>query len=149
MRNWWLFICLSVIICSCAPSGNNCPAGYTGENCNVPLNEKYVGTYACEQTGPLSGVVNYTVILNPDTDILSQFRISNLDESGFTEKVTTVIHSDDPNKFSMVKQPLGATGYEVEIFNGVSNNYGNNIIADYSIYNELGLVETRSVVFTK
>lgn len=103
----------------------------------------------CNQTGPVSGTAVYNIVLNSDDDILIQFRMGNLAELGFSENVTPVIHSDDPNRFSMVRQALGTTSYEVEIFDGVSNNSGNNISANYSIYNNLGLIETRSIVLTK
>lgn len=149
MKNFILFICFIVMIISCASVGNDCSPGYTGDNCNIKFNEKYDGFYVCSQTGPVSGTIGYNVVLNAYDTTLFQFRIGNLAESGFSESITPVIHSDDPNKFSMVKQVLGATGYEVEVFNGVSNGYGNYITADYSIYNELGLIETRSIVLTK
>jgi hypothetical protein len=128
---------------------NNCPPGYTGSDCNIAFNAKYVGTYACTQTGPVTGTTNYTVILNPDASILFQFKLSNLGNLGFTEQVTPIIYNNDPNQFSMVKQALGTSGFEVEITHGISNNNGNQISADYSIYSGATLIESRQIVLTK
>lgn len=118
MKTYLMIFCIAVFLSSCS-TNINCPAGYTGENCNIPFNEKYNGFYVCNQTGPVSGTAVYNIVLNSDDDILIQFRMGNLAELGFSENVTPVIHSDDPNRFSMVRQALGTTSYEVEIFDGV------------------------------
>lgn len=42
MKTYLMIFCIAVFLSSCS-TNINCPAGYTGENCNIPFNEKYNG----------------------------------------------------------------------------------------------------------
>lgn len=135
----FLFIMLAISLCACQEK--KCPQGYVGEDCDVPANEKYNGTYTITENCSVSGSSSNVIYLAPDGNDPLKFIVTGTfwDEAGI--ELTININPDNTFSFSAPSQPLAASGFNVEMNSGLLESNG-DISGTYTIFNGSVVVET-------
>lgn len=119
--------------CSDEEKGNVCPEGYFGKNCDAPVNVVFTGTWDVEQLCSTSGEESYTIDLLPSAEDPREFVITGMwGES--SESIVVIVDEDDRRKFYQGTQPLGESGFTIEVLEGEINKAGNHMTIEYIIY---------------
>ncbi len=117
---------------ACVEGNCVCDAGYSGADCSVALNAKFNGAYNATVNCNLSGAGTHTVTVAPKSGTADQVIISGLyyaNGQSVTAKVAT-----DGTTFSIAKQDLGISGYDLESTSGTINVSFKAITLAYKVY---------------
>lgn len=143
-------ILLPFILVSCSDNddGPSCPTGYFGEDCETPFNEAFIGTWDVEQLCSTSGSEEYTIQLEPSTEDPQEFIITGMWEEA-SESITVLIQKNNRLKLTPGNQPLGNSGFNIQIVSGEINKAGNEMQIEYIIYSGPTQVESCSINTTR
>lgn len=140
MKKWNVLIFgLALVLSSCGPK--ICQQGYTGEDCDVPVNERYNGTYTITDVCSVSGTESNVAYIAPSNDNPLQFIITGTFWAEPGIELVININSNNPNSFSSNSLPLGTSGFNIEIQNGTIEANG-TISGSYTVFNGTTIVET-------
>lgn len=134
---------LSCFIISCSDDENkpSCPEGYSGEDCDIPFNAAFTGFWTVEDLCSTSGEEAYTIALEAFGADPREVAIEGM-WSESAESITVTIHENNRLKFSMGTQPLGNSGFTIEILEGTINKTGDQMTIEYIIYSGPAQVES-------
>lgn len=117
-----------------------CDLGYEGNDCSIPFNAKFSGSYSFSETCSASGSTSYVVIMAPKSGTIDEANITGLWE----DPQATVIASVDSSgtRFNIARQALGTTGNDIESANGYISLDGSSVTLAYTVLNGTSVVET-------
>ena len=140
---------LPYFITSCSDDENkpSCPEGYSGQDCDIPFNTVFTGTWSVEDLCLTSGADEYTLTLVPSTENPREFTITGMWEE--PEVITVLVHEKNKLKFSEGTQPLGNSGFTIEIRQGTINKAGDEMTIEYIIYSGPAQVESCAASCTR
>jgi hypothetical protein len=125
-----------------------CSAGYTGADCSTALNLNFNGSYSTSQTCDITNPATYTVAVAPKAGEPGQATFTRLFNSP-NDAVTAVIAAD-ALKFSIAKQDLGTSGYDIESTNGTISADGKSINLTFKVYiDDTTFLQNCSVAMTR
>jgi len=131
------------IVCAFGGTCNDgvctCPTGYEGPQCEKVMRDKFLGVYQVLEKGTLSETAQYTVSVEPGTEI-SDLRIKNF-RNIFIEEVTGYVRSDS----IFIPEQIVDERWEVQGMGVIQADkyYGNNgrLVLRYRV-RDLDLSET-------
>lgn len=147
MKRFLFYILLmSCFIVSCHDddaSKPSCPEGYSGKGCNLPFNSVFTGNWTVEDLCSSSEESDYAITLLPSAEEPRAFVMTGMwDEP--TASIVVHIRENNKLKFSESTQPLGNSGFTIEILEGEINKAGDHMSIEYIIYSGPVQVESCS-----
>lgn len=130
-------------VCTCSP-------GYETANCSKGLNAKLSGTYGLDETCTINTQLrSYDVILSPKASTTYEFTIGGLYSYGQQYTVVAVM-AESGNSFTIAKQDLGTTSFEIASTNGTLTSDGKQLTLTYVVtYQDTIPVETCTATLTR
>jgi hypothetical protein len=125
-----------------------CAAGYTGADCATALNLKFNGSYNATEDCSISGASTFAVAVAPKSGAAGQVVFTRLYNSP-NDDVTAVVGSDGLT-FSIAKQDLGTSGFDLESTSGTISSDGKSITLAYKVYiDDTALIQNCTVSMTR
>jgi hypothetical protein len=113
-------------ICTCSP-------GYETENCSKGINAKLSGTYNLDETCTVNTQARtYDVVLSAKAGTTKEFTIGGLYSYGQQYTVTAVM-GENGSSFTIAKQELGTTTFQVAATNGTLSSDGKQLTLTYAV----------------
>jgi hypothetical protein len=130
----------------CADGACVCDPLWEGNNCSSPINQKFIGNWAVDETCSASGQGGYSIIISGILDKLDKFRIANFYATGVAEGKVNA----DRLSFSVPLQSI-AFGYDVEATSAAIDANSETITISYTVYAQgtSTVIETCSATWTK
>jgi hypothetical protein len=135
---------------ACVEGNCVCDAGYLGTNCETALNSKFGGVYnsdplTCSASGTFPhDDVTFAPKAGSPTDVI----VSGLYYQG-AASVTAVVGANGQS-FSIAKQSLGSSAYEIKSTSGSITADGKTITLAYEVYQmDTVLLESCTATFTR
>ncbi len=116
-----------------------CEAGYEGVDCGTALNAKFSGSFSLTETCSTSGNATYAVTVAPKSDP-KEVNFTGLWEEPQAQ-VTAIVEANGTS-FSIEKQALGTSGFDISATTGSITADGATITISYTIYSGSTVVET-------
>lgn len=130
----------------CADGSCVCDALYEDNTCSSPVNQKFIGNWAVNETCTLSGSNGYSVIVAGVVGSLDHFRIANI----WAQGTVNAIVGSDYHTFTVAKQAVGA-GYQIGSTSATISTDGRTIAIAYNVYdaNTNALIESCTATWEK
>lgn len=117
---------------ACVDGNCVCDAGYSGADCSIALNAKFSGSFNATVNCNLSGAGTHTVTVAAKSNTADQVVFTGLYYSN-GQSVTAKVAADGTT-FSIAKQDLGNSGYDLESTSGTINASSKEITLAYKVY---------------
>jgi hypothetical protein len=124
-----------------------CDAGYEGLDCSTALNAKFSGSYSLTETCSTSGAASYAVTVAPKSGSQTDASFTGLWEE--PQAIVTAKVTASGTGFTIEKQALGTSGFDIEATSGSITADGATITISYTIYSGATVVETCTGSLTK
>lgn len=106
-----------------------------------PDNYKFNGEFTLSETCSASGAAGYVVVFELDQSDEQKFSIKGLWEVPASKSVC-VIDKKDAYTFSLARQPLGNSGFDIEMPTGHMDKTTREVTGAYTIYSGQTVVES-------
>lgn len=131
----------------CASGECVCSDGYEGVDCGTALNAKFSGSYSLTETCSTSGSATYAITVAPKSSGPKDVSFTGLWEE--PQAVVSAVVGDNGTSFTIEKQALGTSGFDIAATSGSITADGATITISYTIYSGTNVVETCTGSLTK
>ena len=117
---------------ACVDGNCVCDAGYSGTDCSVAHNAKFNGRYTSDENCTVGGTQTYDVEIAPKAGSATQVVFSDMWATPGHDVVAVV--AENGTTFSIAKQDLGQSGYDLETTSGTITADGKTITMAFNVY---------------